>query len=66
MAGQIKKLINEIIEKKSKGNPVLKNTTRTKLLLKGIDPDKFGATTPDDPQILKKVEAMAKELGVKI
>lgn len=64
MAGQINSLIKAIIDKRAQGNPALVNTTRTKLILKGINPDHFSPTSPDDPAILQKVKAMAVEFGV--
>lgn len=36
MAGQIKMLIDEIITERSKGNSTIAMTTRTKILIKGI------------------------------
>ena len=64
MAGKVNALINAIYEKRANGNPTIVATTRTKLILKGINPDKFGPDSPDDPSILQKVEALAKEFGV--
>jgi hypothetical protein len=37
MAGKIKKLIDSLIEQRSQGSASIATTTRTKLLLKGID-----------------------------
>ena len=64
MAGQAKILIDKIIEKVSNNNPVLKTTTRTKLILKGIQPDKYTPNTPDDPEVLKKIRLIGSEFGV--
>lgn len=66
MAGQIRRMIDVIIETRSGGNAALVNTTRTKLILKGINPDKFGAADADDPVILEKVRGIAQELGVAV
>ncbi len=66
MPGQIKTMIDKIIEQRSKGNATLENTTRTKLLLKGIDPAKFGSTSPDDPAIITKLRSLAGELSVSL
>ena len=41
MAGKIKRHLNEIISSVSNNNVILQNTTRTKLILKGLDPNKF-------------------------
>jgi len=66
MAGRIHKLLEGIIEKKANGNPTLIASTRTKLILKGINPSNFGPTTPDDPDVLKRVEFLATKLGVAV
>ena len=64
MPGQIKAMIDKIISERAKGNATLINTTKTKLLLKGINPDKFGSGSPDDPVILGKLQTLARELNV--
>ena len=64
MPGKIKLTIDSIVEKRSRGNPVLANTTRTKLIMKGIDISKYTATSEDDPAVLAKLDVIAKELGV--
>jgi hypothetical protein len=64
MPGQIKTMIDKIITLRAHGNPVLINTTRAKLLLKGVDPDKYGATSADDPAIIDKLRKLAQELTV--
>ena len=38
MAGKIKHLLDKIIEARSKGNPTTTQTTKIKLILKGVDP----------------------------
>ena len=62
MAGQVKKLINELIEKRSKGNPIIASSTRTKLILKGINPLKFDENSDDDSAVLDKLNQMISEL----
>ena len=64
MPGMIKNMIDKIVTGRAKGNPTLITTTKTKLLLKGIDPDKFGAASADDPVIMGKLQALAKELNI--
>ena len=65
MAGKIKKMLDEIIEKKSGGHPTLMSTTKTKLILKGLNPDKYSAQSADDPVVIEKVLMAAREMGVK-
>jgi hypothetical protein len=66
MSGRIKRMLDEIVQKKSGGKPVLVNVVMTKLILKGIDPSKFNASSPDDPVLIAKVTAVAHEMGVVI
>jgi hypothetical protein len=62
MAGKIKKMIDSIIEQRAKDNPMLAGVIKTKLMLKGIDPSKFSATSDDDPAVISKLEGLMKEL----
>jgi len=66
MPGKIKRLINQIIQQKSGGKQVLANVVATKLILKGIDPDKFNDSSPDDPATIAKVAQIAAQMGVAI
>jgi len=52
MSGRIKRMLDEIVQKKSGGKLVLANITMTKLTLKGLNPDSFTASSPDDPAII--------------
>jgi hypothetical protein len=65
MAGKIKKQIDEIIIAVAKDNQTIRNITKTKLVLKGINPDRFNDQSPDDPVILEKLKLIAVEFGVK-
>ena len=64
MAGQLKRMIQRLIDERSRGNPTLALTTRTKLLLKGIRVDEYGDHSPDDPAVMQQVRAVASEMGV--
>lgn len=66
MAGQIKSAIDSIIEQRSRGNATIAATTKTKFILKGVNPDRFHASSPDDPAILAKIRAIAVEMGVSL
>lgn len=66
MAGQIKQMIDTILERRCKGNPVLISTTSTKLILKGIDPAKFSSSSNDDPAVIAKIRTIAAEMGITI
>lgn len=64
MAGKIKQMIDEIIKHQSQGNPAMAHFAKTKLTLKGINPDKFDALSEDDPFVIEKLTALADELSV--
>ena len=64
MAGQIRHMLDAIIEQRAKGSPTVALTTKTKLVLKGINPDRFSDASDDDPAIMAKVRAIATEFGV--
>jgi hypothetical protein len=66
MAGKIKKAIDEIILQRSKGVPTLASTTRTKLIIKGINPDSYQNDSPDDLEVIEKIRQIANEFNVKI
>jgi hypothetical protein len=64
MAGKIKKHLEEIISTVSNGNKIVRVTTKTKLILRGLDPDRFNESSPDDQDLLNKVQLVAKEFNV--
>ena len=64
MPGKIKRLIDSLIEIRAQGNQNLVVTTRTKLLLKGIDPSKYTETTEDNPEVILKIKGIAGEMGI--
>lgn len=66
MAGRIKLMIDTIVERRSNGSDVLRQTTRTKLLLKGIDASNYVETSPDDPEVIQAILIAAQELGVSL
>lgn len=66
MAGQIKKMLDQIIMQKSNGNPTIMAVIKTKLILKGLNPDKFTAQTEDNFELIKKVREAAQEMGVRV
>jgi len=62
MAGQIKRMIEEILAQRSKGNEMLAKTIKTKLILKGINPAHYSDQSDDDPTVIKKLENMLQNL----
>lgn len=66
MAGRIKRMIDRIIEQRAKGNLILVDTTKAKLIFKGINPEAFTASSPDDPLVEGRIRMIAAELGVSL
>ena len=62
MAGQIKRLIDSIIEQRAQGNKVLEGVVKMKLILKGIDPKAYNDASHDDPVVIGKLITLMKEL----
>jgi hypothetical protein len=66
MPGQIRRTIDTILLQRAKGNPTIILTTKTKLILKGVDPDRFTAASPDDGAVLAKLRIIAADFGVRL
>ena len=66
MAGQIKTMLDRIVDERGRGDSVLAPLTKAKLILKGFDPDRFGPNTPDDPAVIARIKQIARELGVSL
>lgn len=66
MAGKIKRYIDKIVSERSNGDDLLKEMTKTKLIMKGINPSKYSETSEDDPSVEAKLEAIAKEFNIKL
>lgn len=63
MAGEIKRMVDVIVQQRAHGDPLLERTTRTKLLIKGINPKRFTDTSEDDPIIIEKLKQLADVFG---
>jgi len=66
MTGQIRIMIDRVIETRSKGNPTIVQTTKTKLALKGINTDNYSSSSPDDPVVMARLKEVAAEMGVQL
>ena len=62
MAGRIKQMIDSFITQKSKGNQVVANSIKVKLIFKGINPDKFNNASPDDQIVIDKLNKLIQEI----
>ena len=66
MAGKISQIINKIVEERAKGSDTIRSTTRTKLLLKGINVSLYDEKSEDNSQVIEKLQQIAVEMGVKL
>ena len=66
MAGQIKRMIDSIVDQRAKGNPTIALTTKAKLVLKGVNPGSFNDASPDDPMLVARLKAIAADFGVQL
>ncbi len=66
MPGKIKQIIEHIVRQRAGNDAVLIDTTKTKLILKGINPDRFTVQSADDPAVIEKLKTIAAEMGVRI
>lgn len=62
--GHIKHILDHILRQRRGEGPNRAMALRTKLLLRGIDPEAFTKHTPDDPTVLGKVQEIAHRLGL--
>jgi len=66
VTGTVKGMLEKIIAVRGKANPTFVDATRAKLILKGLNPAKFTTSTPDDPELVARVRAVAAEFGVNL
>lgn len=66
MAGKINYMINKIVEQNAKGDKTIESTTKTKLILRGINPNLYHDNTEDDPTVIEKLKKFAQELNLNI
>lgn len=64
--GKTKQLIEKLIWERAKGDPFMESSTRIKLIMKGIDPLKIKDSTPDDPEVIKKIHEVAEACNLKL
>jgi hypothetical protein len=62
--GRIRQMLDRILQPPAPGGSHRVMALRTKLLLRGIDPEAFTHQTPDDPDLLRQVEEIADRLGI--
>ena len=64
MPGKIKTVIDQIITQRSQGKAHLVPQIKIKLIMKGIDPDHWHETSPDDHAMFSRVASAAKDMDV--
>jgi hypothetical protein len=62
--GRIRQMLDRILQHPSPGGDSRVMALRTKLLLRGIDPEAYTDQSPDDPVVLRQVEEIAHRLGI--
>lgn len=62
--GRTKKLIDELIQKKSNGNAFQVSNVRMNLMFKGVLPDKIDDNTEDQEEIISKIFEVAKDFNI--
>ena len=63
MAGKIKQLIDNFIEKRSNGNRIIALTTKARLILKGINVDDYDENSPDDPDVIAELMLIRRKFN---
>ena len=58
VAGTIKQLIDQLVELRTSNNPSLVHFVRAQLMMRGINPDRYTTTSPDDPKIVEQLHTM--------
>ena len=66
MAGKVKAMIDQIIAQRSQGNANLIAPLKIKLIMKGLDPDAWLESSPDDPMMISRAQNAAKDMGVQL
>jgi adenine C2-methylase RlmN of 23S rRNA A2503 and tRNA A37 len=62
--GLAKRMIDELIEKKAKGNEFQITNIKMKLLFKGVMPDKINDETDDSEELINKIFEIAKQFNI--
>lgn len=61
MAGKIRSLIDEIVQLRGGGNSGIGHFVRAQLLMKGIDPARYDASSADDPKTIATLMKMKQD-----
>lgn len=58
MAGKVREMIDHIVNTRAKGDKTIEMVIKTKMIMKGVDPDKYYAQSYDDPIAIAKLDRM--------
>ena len=61
MAGKIRLIIDEFLDKRAKGNEMLSLIIQTQMLLNGVNPFRYNMQSADDPKIIAKLEKLTTQ-----
>jgi len=64
MPGTIHRLINRLIELRTGGQPGLAASIKIRLIMKGVDPDQHTESSADNPAIISRLYAIAKDMSI--
>jgi len=64
MKGLGKAMIDKLFSLKAKNDPIVQNSIRVKLILKGIPVDSLTASSVEDESVLNNIREVAKTFGV--
>jgi hypothetical protein len=65
MSGKIRLTIDAIFAERAGKSSLIRDVIETKLILKGINPQRYTLESEDDPVILEKLENVIKDLESK-
>ena len=66
MAGKIHDMINRLLQIRTEGRPNQLATEKIKLIMKGIDPDKYTPDSPDDASVMARLLSIAKAMEINL
>ena len=66
MTGITHCLITRLIELRTGGRPSLAASIKIRLIMKGIDPDQHNEKSEDDPRVIARLYAIAKDMSIEL
>jgi hypothetical protein len=64
--GAMKQMIDELIEKKARGNNFQIMNIKMKLMFKGVMVEKITSETPNDNEVINKIQEVARDFQVEL